>query len=39
MGNSLNSVTKIFIITVKGLESATSCARNEDATTAPGRHT
>ena len=36
--NSLNSVTKIFVITVKALESATSCARDQDAITAPERH-
>ena len=32
---SLNSVTKIFATTVKGLEPATSCVRNQDTTTAP----
>ena len=31
-------VTKIFVITVKGLEHATSCVRDQDATTAPARH-
>ena len=31
---SLNSVTKIFVITVKGLEPATSSVRDWDATTA-----
>ena len=36
--NSLNSVTKIFLITVKGLKPATSCVRDQDATTAPARH-
>ena len=36
--NSLNSVTKIFVIAVKGLEPATSCARDQDATTVPVRH-
>ena len=30
---------KIFVITVKGLEPATSCVRDHDATTAPRRHT
>ena len=35
---SLNSVTKIFVITVKGLEPATSCVREQDATTVPARH-
>ena len=29
---------KIFVITVKGLEPATSCVRDQDATTAPARH-
>ena len=33
--NSANSVTKIFVITVKGIEPATSCVRDQDATTAP----
>ena len=32
--NSLNSVTKIFVIAVKGLEPATSCVRDQDATRA-----
>ena len=36
--NSANSVTKTFVITVKGLEPATSRVRNQDATTAPARH-
>ena len=31
---SLNSVTKIFVITVKGLEPATSYIRDQDATLA-----
>ena len=35
---SLNSATKIILITVKGLEPATSCVRDQDATTVPGRH-
>ena len=34
----LNSVTKIFVITVKGLELATSCVRDKDVTTVPARH-
>ena len=29
---------KIFVITVKGFESDTSCVREEDATTVPARH-
>ena len=29
---------KIFVITVKGLQPATSCERDQDATTAPARH-
>ena len=29
--NSANSVTKLFVITVKGLEPATSCVRDQDA--------
>ena len=36
--NSANSVTKIFVITVKGLKPATSCVRDQNATTAPARH-
>ena len=36
--NSLISVTKIFVITVKGFETATSCVRDWDATTVPARH-
>ena len=36
--NSVNSVTKIFVITVKGLEPATSCVRDQDATSVPVRH-
>ena len=36
--NSLNPVTKIFVITVKGLEPATSCVREQDATTVLARH-
>ena len=35
--NSLNSMTKIFVITVKGFKPATSCVRDQDATTAPAR--
>ena len=34
----VNSVTKIFVITVKGLESAASCIIDQDATTVPARH-
>ena len=33
----LNSVTKIFVITVREFEPATSCVRDQDATTAPAR--
>ena len=36
--NSANTVTKIFVITVKGLELAISCLRDKHATTAPARH-
>ena len=36
--NSANSVTKIFVITVKGLEPTTSWVRDRHATTAPARH-
>ena len=36
--NSANSVTKIFVITVKGLEPTTSYLTDQDATTAPARH-
>ena len=32
--NLLNSVTKLFVITVKGLKPAISCVRDQDATTA-----
>ena len=35
---SLNSVTTIFVIIVKGLESATSCVRDQDVTIVPARH-
>ena len=33
--NSADSVTKVFVITVKGLKPETSCVRDQDATTAP----
>ena len=36
--NSVNLVTRIFVITVKGFKPATFCVRGEDATTAPARH-
>ena len=36
--SEVNSVTKIFVITVKMLRSAASCIRDQDATTAPARH-
>ena len=39
--NLLNSVTKIFVITVKRLETchpATSCVRDQDAITAPATY-
>ena len=40
---SLNVFTefsdKIFVITGKGLRPATSCVRDQDATTVPARHT
>ena len=36
--NSLNSVTKIFVVAVKGSEPATSCVRDQDATTVSARH-
>ena len=36
--NSLNSVTKALVITVKGFESATSCVRDRDTTTVPVRN-
>ena len=35
--NSLYSVTKIFVITVKRFEPATSCVRDQDATIEPAR--
>ena len=34
---SMNSVTKIFL-SLKGLEFATSCVRDQDATIVPARH-
>ena len=34
----LNSVTKIFVITVNGLKSVISYVRDQDASTAPARH-
>ena len=34
----LNSVTKIFVITVKGFEPATFCVRVKDANAVPARH-
>ena len=34
---SLNSVTKIFVRIIKGLKSATSCVRDQDATPVPAR--
>ena len=33
-----DSVTKIVVIILKILEPATSCVRNQDATTVPARH-
>ena len=36
--NSVNSGKKIFVITVKELEPATSRVRDQDATTVPVRH-
>ena len=36
--NSLNLATTIFVITAKGLEHATSCVRDQDATIALARH-
>ena len=36
--NSVNSATKIYVITVKGLEPTTSCVGDKDATTVPARH-
>ena len=36
--NSANTMTKIFIIPVKGFEPATCFVRNQDATTVPARH-
>ena len=36
--NSVNSATKIFVITVKGLKPITSYERDQDATTATARH-
>ena len=35
--NSLNSETKIFVITVKGFKPVTSCVRNQDAATTAAR--
>ena len=36
--NSVSSVTKIFVITVKELEPATSCGKDQDAATVPTKH-
>ena len=38
--NSANSVTKIFIITLQGIEPASSCVRDQHTTTTtePARH-
>ena len=36
--NSANSVTKIFVIIVNGLEPTISCTRDQDATTVLARH-
>ena len=36
--NSTDSVTKIFVIIVKGLKPARSYARDQDAVTVPARH-
>ena len=35
---SVNSVTKLPVITGKGFEPATSCVQDQDATIAPARH-
>ena len=35
---TVNNVTKIFFIPVKGFEPGTSCVRDQDATAAPARH-
>ena len=35
--NSANSMTKVSVIKIKGLEPAISCVRDEDDTTAPVR--
>ena len=35
---SVNSVTKIFVITAKGLELVTSCVKDQDATTTLEKH-
>ena len=36
--NLTNSVTKIFVISVKGFEPPTSCVRDQHAITVPARH-
>ena len=36
--NLLNSLTKIFVITIKGLKPTASCVRDQDAITVPPRH-
>ena len=33
-----NSMTKLFVIRVKGFKPATSCVRDQDATTVPAKH-
>ena len=35
---SLNSMTKVFVITVKGFELTNSCVRDQDATMALARY-
>ena len=35
---SLNSVIKIFVVTINGLEPANSCVKDQDATTVPAAH-
>ena len=36
--NSANLVTKIFVVTVKGLKPATSCVKDQDANISPAKH-
>ena len=36
--NVFTEFSEYFVLTVKGLKPATSCVRDQDASTAPARH-